>query len=132
MEAESGNNKRRKLSPDTLHISILPDNIMADVATYLSKPSQALFAVAMTASPLSWRKLGWKGQPSATSKVIVSPSQWNILDFADIEENLASKLTDSDVGAVLVCIDAVHKLEKLKLTGCVRINGNGLDLYADQ
>lgn len=37
--------------------------------------------------------------------------KWEVLDFADIEKALAVRLTDDDVGAVLVCIDAKNNLK---------------------
>jgi len=130
-EAEADCRKRRRMSPggnseNSLSVCDLPDNILADVATHLPRPSRALFAAAMTAPHLSWQRLRWKGQSSSASKAIISSSNWEILDFADIEESLASKLTDGDIGSILVCIDAVHNLEKLKLAGCVKITGYGL------
>lgn len=33
-------------------------------------------------------------------------AEWGTLDFVDIEKSLASKLTDDDIGAILLCIDA--------------------------
>ena len=164
-----------------------------------SKTSRALLAVAFTAPSESWRASGWKGQPSAVSKAIISstkagasfgvilgelhfpcdasppdrynkqtgevtndieketrkrfrycyrgyseyppPSsefselrhvdseskgdatsqlkeyydaQWEILDFADIDSFLSAKLTDDDIGAILLCIDAKHHLSHLQ------------------
>ena len=37
--------------------------------------------------------------------------QWEVLDFADIEKSLAIRLTDDDIGALLVCIDAKNNLK---------------------
>ena len=48
------------------------------------------------------------------------------LDFADLEITLASKLTDRDLFAVLMCVNAKENIQKLKLTHCVGIVGNGL------
>ncbi|KAL7533741.1 hypothetical protein ACHAXR_005422 [Thalassiosira sp. AJA248-18] len=136
------NSKRRRTSQDSwtdiLHIGDLPDSLLADnVASYLSKPSRALFAAAMTAPPSSWRKTNWTKQPSVTSKAIIlsefstvgqgqNIEQWHALDFLDIEKSLAKKLTDDDVGAVLACINAKQTLKTLKLTGCVNILGHCL------
>ena len=77
--------------------------------------------------------------------------QWDVLDFEDIdernanqqltdddsrssessdsfeeEETLASKFSDNNVGAIFVCIDAVNKLKRLKLAGCINITGRCL------
>ena len=54
-------------------------------------------------------------------------NQWDILDFGDIEEDLAAKITDDDIQKMLLCIDAVNKLKQLKLTNCVNIAGAGLE-----
>lgn len=127
-----------------LQISDLPDAILVNVATFLSSPSQALFAAAMTAPSSSWQKVNWMRQPSELSKAIIKSSsptesnqlqdqvqqhkeQWSHLDFVDIEKNLANKLTDGDLGALLACINARQTLKTLKLTGCINIAGYGLE-----
>jgi len=51
-------------------------------------------------------------------------SQWEILDFEEVEKSLAKKLTDDDLFAVLSCIKQTVK--RLKLTGCTNITGRGL------
>eukprot|EP00984_Skeletonema_dohrnii_P006857 scaffold2436_cov80-Skeletonema_dohrnii-CCMP3373.AAC.10 len=53
--------------------------------------------------------------------------QWEVMDFVDIPVSLASRLSDDDLGAILVCIDAKHKLKQLKLTHCTNIVGHGLE-----
>jgi len=53
-------------------------------------------------------------------------SAWEILDFVDIGRTLASKLTDDDLYAMLVCINAQHNLKRLNLTHCFNIIGYGL------
>ena len=143
MASNGSTNKRRRTSPEGLHITDLPDGFLADVGTYLSKPSRALFAAAMTAPSASWCKFNWTHQPSATSRTIISFSpadrskkmggkqrsekQWGVLDFVEIEKSLARELTDDDIGSILACIDARQTLKKLKLTGCVNIIGHGLE-----
>ena len=54
-------------------------------------------------------------------------SEWEMMDFVDIPKSLASRLSDNDVGAVLVCIGAVNNLKRLKLTNCVNVVGTCLD-----
>ncbi|KAL7548287.1 LOW QUALITY PROTEIN: hypothetical protein ACHAWF_011576, partial [Thalassiosira exigua] len=44
-----------------------------------------------------------------------------------VEETLANKLNDKDIGALLACIDAVHKVQRIKLAGCVGITGKCLE-----
>ena len=119
---------------NNISIRCLPDDALAAVAKFLPKPSQALFAVAMTAPSLT-RKKPWKVPKLAeTNRAILSLNSmdvddgeiWTTLDFVDIEKRLANRLTDDDIGGALVCIDAVNRLKKLKLTGCVNIKGTGL------
>jgi hypothetical protein len=52
---------------------------------------------------------------------------WATLDFEEIEESLAAKLSDDDIRGVLICIDGVHRLRTICLCGCVGITGSGLD-----
>jgi hypothetical protein len=133
--ADTSNKRQRLASYCTMNnIQCLPDDMLASVAKFLPKPSQALFAVAMTAPSLT-RKKPWKAPKSAaTNRAILSLNSmgvddgeiWTTIDFVDIEKSLANRLTDDDIGAALVCIDAVNRLKKLKLTGCVNIKGTGL------
>jgi len=124
--SSSGCNKRRRTAADTLHISDLPIGFIADVSAYLSKPSRAILAVAFSASASS---SSWKNNNNHLSDIstaIVSAQQWDILDFEDIEKELAKKLTDDDIYAVLKCINAQDVLKRLKLCGCINITGIGL------
>jgi len=52
---------------------------------------------------------------------------WGILDFVDVEKSLASRLNDSDLFAILACIDAKKNLKRLSLTHCFNIVGHGLE-----
>lgn len=54
-------------------------------------------------------------------------SQWEMMDFVDLPKSLALRLTDDDVGAVLVCIDAANNLKRLKLTNCFNVVGTCLE-----
>ena len=55
-------------------------------------------------------------------------SNWEVLNFIDIDDTHAEKLTDDDLGALLVCIDAKKKLKKMILHRSVRsIVGHGLE-----
>lgn len=95
----------------TLSVRDLPDGVLANVVTYLAPPSRAMLAVA------------------TESRAIISndSGEWSTLDFVDVEESLAKKLTDDDFHRILVCIDARESLKVLKLTGCVNITGKGLE-----
>ena len=121
----SNNNKRRRTAADTLHISELPVDILADVSAYLSKPSRAILAVAFSEPSSSVKNNDY--QPSPISTAIVSAQQWDILDFEDVEKELANIFTDDDISAVLKCINAQDVLKRLKLCGCVNITGIGLN-----
>ena len=51
---------------------------------------------------------------------------WNELNFLDLDESLRMKLTDGDIAGVLTCLDAVNRLKTLRLSGCIKIRGDGL------
>ena len=87
-----GSKKRRKTAGDSLHITDLPIGFLVDVASYLSKPSRALFAAAMTAPSTSWCQNYEKHRPSAISKaIIIASTQWEELDFEESEKSLTAK-----------------------------------------
>ena len=116
-----------------MQILDLPDLMLANIAKYLTKPSIPLFAIAVTsqqasigsseASDITW-------QPTSTSNAIITGAygERNTLDFGEIEESLASSLTDDHVRDILMCIDAINVLKVLKLTGIINIEGRGLDI----
>ena len=126
MASNSGINKRRRIAADTLHISDLPTGFIVDVSAYLPKPSRAMLAVAFTSSSL-WQNDALMHRLSPISTAIISAEQWDTLDFKDINKELANKLTDDDIGAVLKCINAQDVLKRLKLCGCTNIEGHGLN-----
>ena len=108
-----------------MNITDLPIGVLTNVASFLPKPSRALFAISLTAPSSSWQDTRKEKQLSETSKAIMSPSsQWEILDFEEDEESLAEKLNDEDLFAVLTCIK--QTVQRLKLTGCTNITGRGL------
>jgi len=120
-----------------------PDTVLATVAQYLTKTERALVAVAMTASSSAWSESNWQKRPNIASRVMIAAKplttestkynyrlqrsyDWDFFDFRDINESLARKLSDEDVGGILVCIDAVHTIKDFKLTGLFNIVGHGL------
>jgi len=124
-------NKRQRTAEQSLRISNLPDGILSHVASYLAKPSRALFALAMTSTSESWTKdfsTDIRSEQQQTIASILQSEDWKELDFEDIEKTLAHKLSDDDLHAVLKCISTQPQdvLKKLKLTGCVSIIGHGL------
>ena len=120
-------NKRRRTAADTLHISDLPIGFIVDVSAYLSKPSRAILAVAFSAPSSSWQNHNLMHRLSPISTAIVSASQWDILDFEDVGNDLARELSDDDIYAVLKCINAHDVLKRLKLCGCINVTGIGLN-----
>jgi len=121
MEEAPPDNKRRRISaadgsPQRIRcLSDLPSGILAHAASFLAEPSRVLFAVALDENSTNKR-----------SSAIVG-SHWDTLDFGGIENELAVKLSDDDIKKVLLCIDAVNKVKRLKLTNCVNITGAGLE-----
>jgi hypothetical protein len=83
---------RRRTDVQCNHIIDLPVGLLVHVATYLAKPSRALFAVAMTASSSSsdWKTTlhyFMQEELSDNSKAILSSLEWDVLDFEDIEKS---------------------------------------------
>ena len=115
--AEASSSKRRRIGRSgnkiTNILRNLPNEALSHVASYLPRPSMAMFAVAV--------------RTSGQGRAILGSGQFDVLDFGEIEESLALKLTDEDVKSILICIDANTKLRKLKLAGCINITGAGLD-----
>lgn len=126
------------------HIPHLPDVIFVKISSYLSLPSRALLAVALTTDSANYKKINWitqtplsrwfgisssskKKRPSSATKDIIRKSKWNALDFADIDWDLATRLSDNDIGAVLSCINAARYLKKLNLVDLIKITGTGLE-----
>ena len=114
--------KRRRISADTAprcsisSISDLPNEPLQHIASFLVKPSRVLLALAIDAQD----RLS-----SALTSAIVG-DQWDTLDFGEIERKLAANLSDEHINAILVRIDAVNRVKKLKLTNCINITGAGL------
>ena len=51
---------------------------------------------------------------------------WDRFDFGDLDSELAARLDDDDLGAVLACVGAKDKVKELHLTGCTGLSGEGL------
>jgi hypothetical protein len=119
-----------------------PDTVLAYVAQFLTKTERALVAVAMTASSKSWRDSRWRKRPSEATRVMIAARpmiekkshnrlglsyRWDTLDFEDIDMALAKRLSDEDIGGILVCTDAINTFKVFKLKGCFNIVGHGLE-----
>ena len=111
----------------------LPDAAMGEVMAFLPRPSQAFFAVAMTHASSSrfWRKImaeqsGHYSLSAMSTSVVGSSSSWEILNFEEIELALAERISDDDLLATLVCINAGRYLKRITLAGLTNITGSGL------
>ena len=56
----------------------------------------------------------------------LNEDSWTTLDFGEIDTSLATKLNDDDVKAVLICIDGINRLKRLRIVGCHGVTGDGL------
>ena len=101
--------------PQQRSLADLPIGTLAHVSSYLTLPSRALFAVALNCRDVE------------RCSAIVGDHQGDVLDFGDIEKELAVKLIDEDVNGVLLSIDAVNNLKTLRLTNLLNISGIGLE-----
>ena len=123
MEEAPPDMKRRRISaadcsPRGIRsLTDLPSGILAHAASFLAEPSKALFAIALDDDSAA--------SPNERSSAIVG-NQWDTLDFGEIEKELAVKLSDAHIEKVLLCIDAVNEVKRLKLTNC-HIKGAGLE-----
>ncbi|KAL7456584.1 hypothetical protein ACHAWC_008047 [Mediolabrus comicus] len=88
-----------------------------------------MFAVAVTPpkSPYDtiMARINRSKSPSSTF-MITGTDDWGTLDFGEIEKDLAARLSDYDMNAILVHIDAARNVKRLKLTNCTNITGVGL------
>jgi hypothetical protein len=130
--------KRRKISakvtPQEGIISVsslldLPVEPLSHVGSFLAAPSQALFAVALYTPPSAATTVTdtdgiVSSSPSPSS--IIGHQRWDSLDFGEIEIELAKRLCDHDISNMLLSIDAVNKVKRLRLTNCINITGVGL------
>ena len=96
-------------------LSELPIGTLSHVSSYLSSLPRALLAVALD----YYRDID-------SSSAIVGDQQ-DVLDFGDMEKDLAVKLTDDDVRNILLSIDSINNLKALRLTNLLNITGIGLE-----
>ena len=95
-----------------VNLELLPPLVIGHLALFLPRSSRALLGAALSTND----QCNWTND------------DWKILDFSDLDKDLAAKLTDDDLYHVLKWIDedANNRLRILKLTGCVNIIGHGL------
>ncbi|KAL7452130.1 hypothetical protein ACHAWC_003858 [Mediolabrus comicus] len=112
-----GSIKRRKTGHAVATcLSDLPiGTSLEHAASFLAQPSRAIFAVALT------------NPPNESRYTSIAGTDWDNLDFGEIEEELAASLSDDDLSGILQHIDAVDNVKRLKLTNCKIITGVGLE-----
>ena len=88
----------------------LPDMIMSSVVSYLCNVSRAVFATSLN------------GRATFLPREIL-----NEIDFGELGQSLASRLTDNDVRGILKYINA-NMVKRIKLTHLTQITGSGLDI----
>ena len=102
------------MQDNTYNIGSLPSSALTHIASFLAVPSRALFAVALSIT-------------SEESLAIVGRTQCDILDFGEIHKDLAAKLTDDHIKDILLSVDAVNRVKRLRLTHCTNITGSCLE-----
>ena len=125
---------------DGLHIDDLPDHLLVEVASFLDKECRALWAVSMSAPSGHWTTssaVSVKGGQILTLQRENWREEWREFDFGAFHRvsrlELYDGLSDDDLKAVLICIDAVTNVESLYLkrtnrpTVSSRITGRGLE-----
>lgn len=125
-----------------INITDLPVGFVVDVASYLSKPSRGMFAVAMAMTSYS-RSVRY---PSTSTKEIVCQEDWTALDLKGIEDTYLGKYEtihddaiiyrakfpfEDDIALIISCIDESKTLKTLKLTSCVNMLGHALIRLGD-
>ncbi|KAL7527225.1 hypothetical protein ACHAWF_002087 [Thalassiosira exigua] len=115
---------------DFVTFDALPGSILSTVATYLAVPSRAFLAVALTAPSSSFVWGNVKETPTlsvASNSVLLPHSQWEVLNFSEVEMRPGCPMRDHDLRAVLLCVGARNQLKRLKLVNCNCIQGDGLE-----
>ena len=150
--SSSNTSKRRRISSSSLCIFDLPDIAFVRISSYLCTPSRALLALSLTTDSKSWRKYKWsnpnkkvspmlawakpkfKKEPSDQTKVILASQTWECLDFGELNSeegrSVYLRIKDDDIAGVLACINARENLKTLKITGCLKTTGRGLQLLS--
>ena len=127
-EAAPPDVKRRRLSaannsPQGIRrLTDLPTGILSHAASFLAAPSKALFAIALDENSATTSSPNDNDRSSA-----IVGNECDTLDFGQIEKDLSVKLSDLDIERVLLCVDAVNKVNRLKLTNCTNITGTCLE-----
>jgi len=89
----------------------LPDLVKKLVVSYIPKVSRAVLASSL------------KGRLSFLFNEI-----WDTIDFNDMEQSVASRLTDEDIQNILVVTDSANCLKRINLANLTQITGSGLSI----
>ena len=138
--------KRRRISSSFSddHAPPPPQNIrdlavepLTHVASFLPYASRAMFAIGLSSdlsddagddetepSIIWWINHEIDEISSSSAKIA---GKCDNLDFGDIEEDLAGKLTDNHLDKILLSLDRVdNRIKTLRLTNCANMTGVGL------
>src|SRR6056300_56344 len=126
MFTATSSSKRRRIQYCPLHDLLQGGGLVEEVAKYLAPPSRIMFALAVTPPKSPYDTIMARSRLSKKVSSSIAGSNWDTLDFGEIEKVLAAKLSDNDMNAILVHIDAVRRVKRLKLTNCTNITGVGL------
>jgi len=122
MDLSFDDSKRRRTTLASPNLVDLP---LTSIADYLPSTNRLLLAVALTASSL--KDIGWNNAKLSTaSKAVLASKEYWELDFAEIRE-FAGDPSDEDLRTLLLNIDAKNTLRTLRMEGCTRIVGRGLE-----
>ena len=139
-------NKKRRLGRNPVD-ELLPDALLLKVISYLPRENRLLFAVALTAPSHNWRyrRRGRRHSgPSPKSSMVLTLSNtdwrndWGEFDFGNVALAAGRRyfplggLSDDDLRAALLCIDAKNTVRSLKLSKCYGLSGKGWNLCAGQ
>ncbi len=156
MSAENNSIKRRKIdgsaSTDACCLTDLPKEALIHVATFLAAPSRALFAASLDGSSSSsdenisaiffgnqlvgsdgsvnFREISAQLAQDHVQKILWEMEDLNqteIFDFGKIGKEYVVQLSDDGIRTVLLCVDAVNTVKRLKLANCISITGVGLE-----
>lgn len=134
-------NKKRRLGRNPVD-ELLPDALLLKVISYLPRENRLLFAVALTAPSHNWRcrRRGRRHSgPSPKSSMVLTLSNtdwrndWGEFDFGNVALAAGRRyfplggLSDDDLRAALLCIDAKNTVRSLKLSKCYGLSGKGLE-----
>ena len=107
-----------RVDHSTICLADIPTEQLKHIASFLSATSQAIFGLAVAAA---------EDKMLNKNSFAIVGDQWDSLDFEEIEKELAARLTDDDIKAVLWCINAANKVKRLSLAHCVNITGSCLE-----